>query len=38
MKIENIKNKDFTIEDSKVQNPNNPAKLIDVKLIKYITD
>lgn len=28
----------LSIEDSQVQNPNNPANLVDVKIIKYIID
>lgn len=35
-KIESISNKKFTIENVEVKNPNNPAKLIDCKLIKYL--
>lgn len=35
-KIENLGNKDLTIENVNVCDPNNPAKLIDVKLIKFI--
>ncbi|PID27368.1 MAG: NgoPII family restriction endonuclease [Candidatus Cloacimonadota bacterium] len=36
-KIENMKEQGFSIENSKVKNPNNPAKLIDCKLIKFIS-
>ncbi len=35
-KLENIKENGFSIKDSKVKNPNNPAQLIDCKLIKFI--
>ena len=35
-RIENIKTNGFSIENVKVKNPNNPAKLIDCKLIKYL--
>lgn len=35
-RIEAIKEVGFDIEDVKVKDPNNPAKLIDCKLIKYI--
>ena len=34
-KIENISNENYSISDEKVKNPNNPAKLIDCKLITY---
>ena len=34
--IENIHREGFTITDKKVKDPNNPANLIDVKLIKYL--
>lgn len=34
-KIENVENENFRLIDSKVKNPNNPAKLIDCKIIKY---
>ncbi|MBS9766801.1 MAG: NgoPII family restriction endonuclease [Flavobacteriaceae bacterium] len=36
LKIENMKVQGFSMEDSKVKNPNNPAQLIDCKLIKFI--
>ena len=35
-RIEKINHKGFTIENAEVKDPNNPAKLIDVKVIKYI--
>lgn len=35
-KIESLKSENFTIQDTNVQDPNNPAKLIEVKLIKFI--
>ncbi|WP_338812757.1 NgoPII family restriction endonuclease [Bernardetia sp. Wsw4-3y2] len=35
-KIESINKIEFSIENQQVQDPNNPAKLIDCKLIKYI--
>ncbi|WP_082422474.1 NgoPII family restriction endonuclease [Aquimarina longa] len=35
-KIESITDKKFTIENVEVKDPNNPAKLIDCKLIKYL--
>lgn len=35
-KIEDLGNKNLTIEDKNVWNPNNPAKSIQVKLIKFI--
>ncbi|AFM03519.1 NgoPII restriction endonuclease [Bernardetia litoralis DSM 6794] len=35
-KIESINKVGFTIQDEKVKDPNNLAKLIDCKLIKYI--
>ena len=34
-KIENIIEDGFTIEDTKVKDPNNPANLLDCKLIKF---
>lgn len=34
-KIESLINNNFTIEDTNVKDPNNPAKLIEVKLIKF---
>ncbi len=34
-KIESITSKKFAIENVEVKDPNNPAKLIDCKLIKY---
>jgi hypothetical protein len=34
-KIENLITDNFSIENTKVQDPNNPAKLIEVKLIKF---
>lgn len=34
-KIESIKNKGFSISDEKVKDPNNPAKLIKCKVIKF---
>lgn len=36
IKIESISLKGFSIEDVEVKNPNNPAKLIECKLIKYL--
>lgn len=36
IKIESIRKIGFNIQDEKVKDPNNPAKLIDCKLIKYI--
>ena len=33
-KLEEITEKGFSIEDKQIKNPNNPAKLIDCKLIK----
>jgi hypothetical protein len=35
-KIESINKIGFSIQDEKVKDPNNPAKLIDCKLIKYM--
>lgn len=35
-KIENLGNQNLTIENVKVRDPNNPANLIEVKLIKFI--
>jgi hypothetical protein len=35
-KVEKIKISGFSIESIEVKNPNNPAKLIDCKLIKYL--
>ena len=35
-KIESINKAEFSIQDEKVKDPNNPANLIDCKLIKYI--
>ncbi len=35
-KIERLKSKDFSIQNTNVKDPNNPAKLIEVKLIKYL--
>lgn len=35
-KIENLGNENLTIENVNVSDPNNPAKLIEVKLIKFI--
>lgn len=35
LKLQKITQKGFTIEDVKVKNPNNPAILIDCKLIKF---
>ncbi len=34
-KIESIKEKGFTIENKKVKNPNNPAQLVNCKIIKF---
>jgi hypothetical protein len=34
-KIENLNNQKLTIENVKAKDPNNPAKLIEVKLIKF---
>ena len=34
-KIENLGNENLTIENVNVSDPNNPAKLIEVKLIKF---
>ena len=36
VKIEGINEIGFSIEDKQIKDPNNPAKLIDIKLIKYI--
>lgn len=33
-KLEGITEKEFSIEDKQIKNPNNPAKLMDCKLIK----
>lgn len=35
-KIESIIDKKFTMENVEVKDPNNPAKLVDCKLIKYL--
>lgn len=35
-KIESLINSDFTITSTNVQDPNNPAKLVEVKLIKFL--
>lgn len=35
-KIEAIKMNGFSIEDKKIKDPNNPAQLIDCKLIKFL--
>jgi len=35
-KIESLEESDLSIKDSQIKDPNNPAKLINVKLIKYI--
>lgn len=35
-KISHIKNPSFSLEDANIKDPNNPANLIAVKLIKYI--
>jgi hypothetical protein len=35
-KIQGIKDSNFKIEEAKVKDPNNPAKLIEVKLITYV--
>lgn len=35
-KIEGVTTKGFSIEDKKVKNPNNPAVLLDAKLIKFV--
>lgn len=35
VKLESAKNVDLTIRDKKVKDPNNPAKLISCKLIRY---
>ena len=37
-KIESLITDDFTIENADVQDPNNPAKLISVKLIKLLIE
>ncbi len=37
LKLENLKEKGFSIENSRVKNPNNPVQLIECKLIKFIT-
>ncbi len=36
IKLESIRNKNFSITDVKVKNPNNPANNIDCKLIKLL--
>lgn len=33
--IEGLKRKDFSISDIKIKSPNNPAKLLDAKLIQF---
>jgi len=33
--LENISNSNFNISDIKIKSPNNPAKLLDAKLIKF---
>ncbi len=38
LKLENIEEQGFSIQNSKVKNPNNPAKLIDCKLIQFVID
>ena len=35
-KIESLSNENLTIENVNVRDPNNPANLIEVKLIKFI--
>ena len=35
-KINSINSEEFLIEDVQVQNPNNPAQLIDAKIIKWL--
>ena len=35
-KLENISEDGFTVENKQIKDPNNPAKLIDVKFIKFI--
>ena len=35
-KVESIKKIEFSIQEQQVKDPNNPAKLIDCKLIKYL--
>ena len=37
-KLFELKNENLYIEDIQTQNPNNPAQLIDCKLIKYVLD
>jgi hypothetical protein len=34
-KLESISNTNFAINDIKIKSPNNPAKLLDAKLIKF---
>lgn len=34
--LENISNSNFGISDIKIKSPNNPAKLLDAKLIKFV--
>ncbi len=36
LKLEQLNEKGFSIQDCKVKNPNNPAKFIDCKLTKFI--
>ena len=33
--LENISDNNFDISDIKIKSPNNPAKLLDAKLIKF---
>ena len=35
-KIEKMVNNDFLIKDIKIKSPNNPAKLLEAKLITFI--
>lgn len=35
-KLENISNDNFNISDIKIKSPNNPAKLLNAKLIKFV--
>lgn len=36
LKIEQIQNDNFSVRNIQVKNPNNPAKLIDCRLIKFL--
>ena len=36
IKLENLKKEGFSIATKQIKDPNNPAKLIDCKLIKFL--